>query len=179
MLRVIVDQRQRRFAEPPGWLSVVVGKSYVDDGRLKPSDSVNFAMNLNLIESHMIDLFYRGGPLFMSLVTLAGLTSVVLMVNLSVRLARKESVPLSKMKIIPVAGSTAFMLGLLAQVIGIYQMISAIQEAGDVSPALIMGGFQVTLIAPAYGLVLFIVSLIGYLALNMIHRSSTEIGEKR
>lgn len=119
----------------------------------------------------MIEQFYRGGPLFMTLVSLAGLVAFVVILQVLIRLIKGESLSSNKLKTIPVAGSTAFMLGILAQVIGLYQAMGAIQAAGDVSPALIAGGFQVSLIAPIYGLIIFVLSLIAYLAISFWYGS--------
>lgn len=57
-------------------------------------------------------------------------------------------------------GSFAFLIGLLAQVIGLLEAFQAIERAGDISPALIAGGLRVSFIAPVYGFVLFIISLL-------------------
>lgn len=56
-------------------------------------------------------------------------------------------------------GSFAFLLGVLAQIIGMMQALSVIEQVGDISLALIAGGLKVSFIAPVYGFVLFIVSL--------------------
>jgi predicted hotdog family 3-hydroxylacyl-ACP dehydratase len=37
-------------------------------------------------------------------------------------------------------GSLSFIFGLLAQAIGMFQAFEAIQQAGDISPALVAGG---------------------------------------
>ncbi|HAF29502.1 MAG TPA: hypothetical protein DCG75_10685 [Bacteroidales bacterium] len=55
-------------------------------------------------------------------------------------------------------GSFAFLFGLLGQVIGLSQALQAIQAAGDISPALMAGGLRVSLLAPLYGFVLFLIS---------------------
>lgn len=56
-------------------------------------------------------------------------------------------------------GSLAVTFGFLGQAIGMFQAFSAIKEAGDISPALIVGGLQVSMIAPLYGSLIFIISL--------------------
>lgn len=117
----------------------------------------------------MIDFYYEGGPLFMSLVTLAGLVAFGLLTEVLIKITRGNEPSSKKLKSIPLAGSIAFMMGMLSQVIGLYQAVSAIQAAGDVSPALIAGGFQVSLIAPIYGLILFMLSLIAYLVINLLY----------
>lgn len=55
-------------------------------------------------------------------------------------------------------GSFALLIGLLGQMIGIMQMMNCIGEIGSISPALIAGGFKVTMLTTTYGLVLFVIS---------------------
>ncbi len=68
-------------------------------------------------------------------------------------------------------GSFAFLIGILGQVLGLYQALVCIQTAGDISPALIAGGLSVSLIAPIYGFILFIISgIIWYIFRSLIKR---------
>ncbi|MDR8392446.1 MotA/TolQ/ExbB proton channel family protein [Aliifodinibius sp. S!AR15-10] len=117
----------------------------------------------------MIDLFYRGGPLFMSLVSLAGLLAFGLIVYVLINVVKGKTVSKSTFKKIPIAGSLAFVIGILGQAIGLYDAMGAIQAAGDVSPALVAGGFQVSMIAPLYGLVIFAFTLIFYLVISLAY----------
>lgn len=114
----------------------------------------------------MIDFFYAGGPLFMSLISMAGLVALFFIIKTVSKAAQGQTISQAELRNIPVAGSTAFILGILGQVIGLYDAMSAIQAAGDVSPAMLAGGFQVSMIAPMYGMILFVISLIAYLAIN-------------
>jgi len=116
----------------------------------------------------MFSLFNEGGPLFMTLISLAGITALGLTVKVFMdRTAGKQSTKYTPGSIL-VAGSLSFMLGILAQAIGIYQALIAIQAAGDVSPAIIFGGFKVSMIAPLYGLVIFVLTLIVWLVLVFV-----------
>lgn len=118
----------------------------------------------------MINLYYRGGPLFMTLIILAGLFMAGIAVYFVIKMINGDQLPKSRLKAIPIAGSLAFMLGILAQAIGLYQAMSAIQAAGDVSPALLAGGFQVSMIAPIFGIFIFIISLIVYLCISFWYK---------
>ena len=117
----------------------------------------------------MFSLFNEGGPLFMTLISLAGLTALGLTVKIFTDKATdKQSVKYTPGSIL-VAGSLSFMLGILGQAIGIYQALIAIQAAGDVSPAIIFGGFKVSMIAPMYGLIIFVITLIIWLVLAFLY----------
>lgn len=113
----------------------------------------------------MIDLFLAGNPFYMTLITLAGVAALVYMVKVLSDWKTTGAITRQKLNGIPIAGSLAFMLGLLAQTIGLYQAMRAIERAGDVSPTLIFGGFKVSLIAPIYGLIIFVITLAIWLAL--------------
>jgi biopolymer transport protein ExbB/TolQ len=57
-------------------------------------------------------------------------------------------------------GSFAFLIGMLGQILGLMQALRVIPEIKDISPALLAGGFRVSLLAPVYGFVLLLVSYI-------------------
>lgn len=104
----------------------------------------------------------------MTLISLAALTALGLSIKVFAdKLSGKRSTKFTPKGIL-VAGSLAFMLGILAQAIGIYQAMIAIQAAGDVSPAILAGGFKVSLIAPIYGMIIFVITLIVWLGLNYL-----------
>lgn len=57
-------------------------------------------------------------------------------------------------------GSFAFLIGLLGQAVGIMEALDAIEAAADVSFGLMVGGFKVSMLAPMYGFILFILSFV-------------------
>lgn len=65
-------------------------------------------------------------------------------------------------------GSFAFLIGILAQVIGLMEAMEVIQTIGDISPALIAGGIKVSLLAPVYGFILLIISFFIWFASRRI-----------
>lgn len=118
----------------------------------------------------MIDYFYMGGPLFMSLISIAAIAMIITSIISFAHYFKGQTISRRLQKSIPIAGSMAFMLGILGQVLGLYQAMSAIQEMGAVSPALLAGGFQVSLVPPIYGLIIFIISLISYMAIILLSK---------
>ena len=63
-------------------------------------------------------------------------------------------------------GGFAAVWGILGQGIGIYQACVAIQEVEDVSPALLAGGFQISMITALYGIIIFLISHISWFILK-------------
>ena len=71
-------------------------------------------------------------------------------------------------------GSLALFTGILGQAIGMFQAFGAIEQAGDISPALIAGGFKVSLITTLYGAFIFIFSLLAWGLLREYFIKKTE-----
>ena len=114
--------------------------------------------------STFFELHIMGGWLFMSVLFII-LVSIIVVTALAVIQAYfKTSSNLILLKnfieTIKFLGGIAAIWGILGQGIGIYQACVAIQEMQDVSPALLAGGFQVSMITALYGIIIFLLSLI-------------------
>lgn len=105
---------------------------------------------------------YEGGYFFMIPIVIIWLAVIGITVTDIVRRVSGIEKPTKFQRnnnLILFLGSFAFLLGVLAQIIGMMQALSVIEQVGDISLALIAGGLKVSFIAPVYGFVLFIVSL--------------------
>jgi hypothetical protein len=105
-------------------------------------------------------LFYEGGPLFMGVITICGLLMLFASGYKIFRTFAKKEFDLFQLSYILLFGSLAAVIGILGQGIGLFGAMEAISVAGDVSPALMAGGFRVSLITPIYGILIFILSLL-------------------
>lgn len=95
----------------------------------------------------MIDLFFEGGILFMSLLTL-------LLVGVIYTALKRE-------KSLKFFGILALTIGILGQLIGIFQMYEGIVSmGGEISQAMLAGGLRVSSITTIYGLLIYSISLI-------------------
>lgn len=63
-------------------------------------------------------------------------------------------------------GLFTLVFGILGQLVGLYQAFSVIERVGDISPALLAGGLKVSMISTLYGVVIFLVSYLLWLALD-------------
>jgi hypothetical protein len=103
----------------------------------------------------MMDLFYQGGPLFMSILTF---------LLLGVLWTAWKGGPLKEL------GLLALAVGVLGQLLGLYDAFSALANWEEMSglpvgqhvggERLIAGGLKVSLTTTLYGLVIYIVSLV-------------------
>ncbi len=111
----------------------------------------------------MFDHIYTGGVWFMVPIVILGTVVIVLSVYVLAKYfsGKVDLLQLKKhTNLILFLGSFAFLLGLLAQVIGLLMAFMAIERAGDISIALIAQGLQVSFIAPLYGFGSFLISLV-------------------
>lgn len=95
----------------------------------------------------------------MFIITLLGLSMFFFVVKSGIKIFVKKNYLGKGINYILMFGSLSFIFGLLTQAIGMFQAFEAIQKAGDISPALIAGGLQVSMIAPMYGAFWFILSI--------------------
>ena len=57
-------------------------------------------------------------------------------------------------------GLGALVVSIFSTMLGLMQMLQAIQIIGDISPAVLAGGFKVTMITTSYGLIVYFISLV-------------------
>ena len=100
--------------------------------------------------------------------------SIILIAILAYRLFTKDSTKFSNTKLLSelilFLGSFAFLWGILMQVIGMLQALSAVEVAGDISPALIAAGIKISLYAPVYGFILFLVTFVAWFVARRVNK---------
>lgn len=114
----------------------------------------------------MIDLFVEGGLYFM--IPLTGIA--LLMVGAAIGTAAagvtgRRNVLVGKRAVFHL-GLFALVFGAFSHALGLYQMMNVIERIGAVSPALVAGGLRVSLVAPLYGLAIFIVAMLLWFVLD-------------
>lgn len=109
----------------------------------------------------MLTLFYEGGVLFMSVLTLMLIVLLSLMGYLSIR-SRKIMNPedfREQLFRISEIGIAAFVIGLCAQLISLYEAFNALQgERVESSVTVVLAGFRVSMIPVVYGTIIFLCS---------------------
>lgn len=92
----------------------------------------------------MINLFFEGGILFMSVISFFLLMTGVSFYTHSEKLKTY--------------GNLGLVSGLLGSFIGLYSAFNFIQQAGNVSPSVLAGGLRVALICSIYGIIVYVIS---------------------
>jgi flagellar motor component MotA len=120
----------------------------------------------------MTELFYMGGPLFMGILTILLMIIVTVfafrLYQLLQNQVKRETTFRHQAQIIKSLGLFTFMIGILGQLIGLFQAFSAIQQLNSISPAMLAGGLKVSMITTLYGLIIFLVSYLLYWVLEYV-----------
>ena len=107
----------------------------------------------------------------MSILTLVALVmlSVAVVNGISIFSGKIEDVEKSRHRLsyIKSVGLFALVTGLLGQLIGLYTAFQYIEAAGSVSPAMLAGGLKVSSITSLYGMLIFIISYLVWVLLDV------------
>ncbi|OZV68613.1 MotA/TolQ/ExbB proton channel family protein [Winogradskyella aurantia] len=113
----------------------------------------------------MVDLFYKGGPIFMGLLSLIMLivisTSIIALVSIFKDKVNDYKGKSHRINRIRSWGLLAFVIGLFGQLIGLYSAFRAL-KMGEVeaSTSLFAEGFKISMVTTIYGSLIFGFSLI-------------------
>ncbi len=113
-----------------------------------------------------MDFLKTGGLGYTFPILLMGLANLVLFIWLGSQKLKKVDFNKKHLDLIMFLGGFSLIFGMFGQVVGMYSAAGAIQTAGDISPALIWGGFKVSMIAPIMGFVVLLVSSIMWFILR-------------
>lgn len=115
----------------------------------------------------MIDFLIRGGITFTLPLTLLALLAFILAIRSVILLASGRTADAAgPLNMLIHAGIFSFVLSLLGHAISLYQMITAIEGAGGVAPAVVVGGLRVSLIVPLFGLSILTASFFVWMVLR-------------
>ncbi len=118
----------------------------------------------------MATLFYEGGILFMSILSLCLLIMLVISVYYGVLVFQTPSSSRETLRhrltYIKSVGLLSLVIGILGQLIGLYSAFRRIQEVGSVSQSILAGGIKVSMITTLYGVIIFILSYLIWLVLD-------------
>ena len=120
----------------------------------------------------MFELFYKGGPLFMGILTILFFIILAIAIYNLIIILRGDFKDINetrkKLKYLKSIGLFAFISGILGQLIGLFSALSAIEQAMDISPAILAGGLKISMIPPIYGILILLISYIFWIILDYI-----------
>lgn len=111
-----------------------------------------------------MNTFFSSNPIFMGILTLV-LTILLVwcFYNLSLvlrNLSYDSELMQSKLKHLTSIGLFALIIGILDQLISLYSIISAIEEAGDINPGIVISALKVSMVPLIYGVGIYLLSFI-------------------
>jgi len=118
----------------------------------------------------MKELFLMGGAGFMSILTLLFVATVAWFVYHFSRYmtnARDSEYTLHKLSYGRSIGLFSMITGIFGQLLGFYSAFSAIQQAADISPALVFAGIKVSMITTLYGILIYLFSILLWFLLSI------------
>ena len=111
-----------------------------------------------------------GGSLFMGILSLIfiAMLAVAFINGMPVIKGGESDVTIVARKLgyIKSVGLFAMVVGILGQLIGLFSAFEYIEAQGSVSPAMLAGGFKVSMIPTLYGLIIYAISLLIWLGLS-------------
>jgi hypothetical protein len=149
---------------------------------------MDFVISCNLAEvlitkkNIMKDLFFRGGPVFMGILTiLLVITTAWIIYHFVIGYNSKQANHKKFIRRIEYGksmGLFAVITGIMGQVIGLSAMFNAIENSlrkgNEVKPELIFEAIQVTMICTLYGILIYLLSLVLWFVASLILEKKME-----
>lgn len=134
-----------------------------------------FALLLQMPSGPTLGELYRwGGAPFMHLLTLLFVADVAVLVYVVVKYVLKKEIPAGPLESIKQIGTLALAWGILSSLVGLFQAFEALETSKEIIPfQVIMGGLKVSLITVIYGLIVYCISLLGYITITLMNRKGS------
>lgn len=121
----------------------------------------------------MTELFFKGGPIFMGLLTVVLLMVLILSMSTAFIIythkINNSEETLRKLNHIRSAGLFALISGVFGQLIGLFSAFRAIKIGQvEASPSLFAEGFKVSMITTIYGILIFSFSMLVWFLLKKV-----------
>jgi biopolymer transport protein ExbB/TolQ len=124
----------------------------------------------------MKEWFIMGGSLFMSILTILLVivvaVSVYFVVTITSGKAKEKANFRHQLKYVKSIGLFTMITGILGQLIGLMDAFGAIEEMGDISPAIMAGGLKISMITTLTGIIIYLISIIIWFLLDLWHQKS-------
>jgi len=123
----------------------------------------------------MKNWFYMGGPEFMSVLTILFVITVAVSVWYAISIATGKALEKinfkHQLKYLKSIGLFTMIVGILGNFIGLFMAFTAIEQANDISPAIMAGGLKVSLITTLTGMLFYLISIILWFILDLWYQA--------
>ncbi|MFY0653417.1 MAG: MotA/TolQ/ExbB proton channel family protein [Cyclobacteriaceae bacterium] len=118
----------------------------------------------------MLELLWMGGTLFMSILTIIFVRMIAVAFVTGLPLLKEaptsKEEAARKISYIKQVGLFALVVGILGQLIGLFEAFKYIEIAKDISPAMMAGGIKVSMITTLYGFLIYVISFLIWFGLS-------------
>lgn len=115
----------------------------------------------------MFKLFSQGGPVLMGILTLI-LLSLITISALAIMKKGDEKELNKSMQMLKSLGTLGLVVGVLGQLVGLYNAFAVMETTEGISPRILAGGLKVSLITTLYGLLIYLVYLLCAMVLKRV-----------
>nr|WKN39484.1 MotA/TolQ/ExbB proton channel family protein [Tunicatimonas sp. TK19036] len=126
----------------------------------------------------MIDLFYRGDPFFMGILTLLLFIIFGMGLFMVIRIRREKTLDVVQTQVqlshIRSVGLFTFVFGIFSQLLGLYGAFHAIASWGSISPDMLATGLWTSSITSIYGALIFLLSYLIWFGLTTMMNHITQ-----
>ncbi|MBN1250561.1 MAG: MotA/TolQ/ExbB proton channel family protein [Bacteroidales bacterium] len=119
--------------------------------------------------SQIVTKINEGGPFFMVPILLLLILIIILIVKGFLEENKRKTISL-----ISSIGLFTIAWGILGQTVGLVEAFDAVQAAGDISMSILAGGLKVSLLTTVFGIMTFLVSRLGIIALVWVQKENQE-----
>jgi flagellar motor component MotA len=124
-------------------------------------------MKMMLADS-LMDLHTAGGSPFMPILSLLLAVNVAILIYVIIARVQHKTISAKWVEAIKQVGLLAAVWGAFSTIIGFFQAFGALEEIKEMLPfQVIMGGMKVALITVLYGLLIYCLSLIAFIILQL------------
>ena len=118
--------------------------------------------------SNLINTYIAGGVEFMHPITILFLFNLGVVTYVTFSHLKKKSIDKKWIETIKHVGGLALAVGTIGTLVGLFLAFDALEASKEVIPfPVIMGGLKVALISILYGLFIFFISMIVYVAMKL------------
>ena len=112
--------------------------------------------------------FFVSGGLFMWILLILLVINIVIVVRQALDAGAPATAAMDRSSTILFLGMLSLILGMFAQILGIQNALNAIIVANDISPEIVMKGYQQSFHTTIFGFVICIVSSLAWFILRLV-----------
>jgi hypothetical protein len=114
------------------------------------------------------NLFTDGGTLFMSLILICLIAALFFIVKGFMNTTKSLPVSQKSLKLATDFGLLGLVVGFLASILGLISAFDSLEAMGNVDPSIFASGLKISLLTAAFGLLTFVITRIGIIALRLM-----------